>query len=77
VRVAAIWLIRLYQGTLGPFMGGRCRFYPSCSEYAVQAFSLHPAHRAGWLTARRLCRCHPFGGSGVDPVPEPKVGGTR
>ena len=69
-RSIALALIRGYQLTLGQLIGGRCRFYPSCSNYAVDAFTLHPPHRALWLTTRRLCRCHPFGGHGVDMVPE-------
>jgi putative membrane protein insertion efficiency factor len=73
LRTIALAGIRLYQVTLGPFLGGRCRYYPSCSEYATQAFNIHPPHRAAWLTTRRLCRCHPLGGSGVDPVPERKA----
>lgn len=72
-RTIAIAGIRTYQMTLGPFLGGRCRYYPSCSEYATQAFTIHPPHRAAWLTVRRLSRCHPFGGNGVDPVPEKKA----
>jgi putative membrane protein insertion efficiency factor len=47
-----------------------CRFFPSCSEYAEEAIHAHGAVRGGWLTARRLCRCRPFGPSGYDPVPE-------
>ncbi|MFT3686658.1 MAG: membrane protein insertion efficiency factor YidD [Phycisphaerales bacterium] len=68
----AIWLVRLYQVSLGLVLGGRCRFYPSCSNYAIDAFKLHPPHRAAWLATRRICRCHPLGGHGVDPVPEPR-----
>ncbi len=48
-----------------------CRYIPSCSEYAAIALHDHGAARGGWLTARRLCRCHPWGGYGADPVPEP------
>ncbi len=62
-------LVRLYQVTLRPLMGGHCRFSPSCSEYAVEALRTHGTMRAGWLIARRVLRCHPFGGGGFDPVP--------
>lgn len=66
---SAIALIRLYQLTLGPFLGGRCRFYPSCSVYATDACREWGAFRGVLLTLRRLARCHPLGGSGIDLVP--------
>lgn len=65
-----IALIRAYQIVLGPFMGGACRFEPSCSNYGIEAFRRFGAFRGFLLTARRLLRCHPFGASGYDPVPE-------
>lgn len=64
--IATIWL---YRVTLAPLMGGHCRFTPSCSAYALEAFRSLPPHRAAWLTLRRLLRCHPWGGRGFDPVP--------
>lgn len=64
-------LIRGYQLTLSPLVGPACRFAPSCSEYAREAIALHGPWRGTALGARRLSRCHPFGGSGFDPVPEP------
>lgn len=66
-----IVLIRAYQVTLAPFVGGACRFQPSCSAYAIEAIQTHGAARGSLLTIRRLSRCHPFGGAGVDPVPIP------
>ena len=62
-------MVSLYQATLRPLFGGHCRFYPTCSDYAVDALRTHGAFRGGWLVARRLLRCHPLGGSGYDPVP--------
>lgn len=62
-------LIRIYQLTISPLLGPVCRFYPSCSHYGYQAFSRHGTLRGGWLTARRLVRCHPWNPGGVDPVP--------
>ncbi len=62
-------LIRLYQLTLSPLLGPRCRFYPSCSEYALEALRLHGSRRGLWLALRRLCRCHPWHAGGIDPVP--------
>ncbi len=65
-----IAVVRLYQAVLRPIFGGQCRFFPSCSEYAVESLRRHGALRGSWLTVRRLCRCHPWGGAGYDPVPE-------
>jgi len=62
-------LIRLYQLTLSPLLGPRCRFYPSCSQYALEALRLHGSLRGGWLSAQRVCRCHPWHTGGFDPVP--------
>lgn len=62
-------LLWLYKGTLSPLLGPRCRFQPSCSNYAAEALTVHGPVRGGWLAARRVCRCHPLGGSGYDPVP--------
>ncbi len=63
---------RAYKVTLSPWIGRQCRFLPTCSDYAAEALITHGPLRGGYLTARRLCRCHPFGGSGLDPVP-PRV----
>jgi hypothetical protein len=67
-----IAVIRLYQLTLSSFLGGACRFTPSCSAYAREAIEVHGARRGAWLAARRLVRCHPLGSSGYDPVPAAK-----
>lgn len=65
-----ILLVRLYQVTLGPLVGGQCRFRPTCSHYAIEALARRGAWCGTWLTVRRLIRCHPWGGSGHDPVPD-------
>lgn len=65
-------LIWLYRHTLSLFMGRQCRFLPTCSAYADEALRVHGAWQGGKLAARRLCRCHPWGGHGYDPVP-PKM----
>ena len=61
--------VRLYQLVLSPLMPPRCRHLPTCSDYAIEALCEHGALRGGWLAARRIARCHPFGTSGFDPVP--------
>lgn len=63
-------LIRAYQWGLAPALQPRCRFLPSCSNYALEAIERHGAVRGSWLTARRIARCHPWGGHGYDPVPD-------
>jgi uncharacterized protein len=62
-------LVRGYQLVLSPLLGPRCRFYPSCSTYAVQALSTHGAVKGSWLAAGRLLHCHPWNPGGVDHVP--------
>jgi putative membrane protein insertion efficiency factor len=62
-------LHRAYKLTLSPLIGQRCRFMPTCSDYARDALIGHGFVRGGALAVRRLCRCHPWGGSGYDPVP--------
>ena len=68
-------LVYLYRWTLSPFVGMHCRFQPTCSCYSIEALEKHGAIRGGWLTVHRLARCHPWGGSGYDPVPERRHGG--
>ena len=62
-------LIRAYQLAISPLLGARCRFYPSCSQYALEAVERQGSRRGGWLAIRRLARCHPFHPGGYDPVP--------
>lgn len=62
-------LIRAYQLFLSPLVGPTCRYLPSCSDYAAEAIQRHGALAGSWLALRRLLRCHPWGGSGYDPVP--------
>lgn len=64
-----IALIRIYQVTLSPFMGGQCRYEPTCSRYAIEAYERFGPLKGSWLTVRRLLRCHPFVKGGYDPVP--------
>lgn len=70
----AVWslraAIRLYQLIIAPWLGERCRFYPSCSAYAYDALARHGLVRGLWLAIRRLSKCHPWHAGGFDPVPE-------
>jgi putative membrane protein insertion efficiency factor len=72
MRRIMISLIKLYQTILSPFVGQHCRFYPSCSSYALEALEKHGTLRGLWLSIKRVSRCHPWHEGGVDPVPEPQ-----
>lgn len=65
-------LVRFYQLLIRPFLPASCRFYPSCSAYAMEALAKHGAIKGSWLATARICRCHPWNDGGIDPVPEPK-----
>lgn len=65
-----IALLRSYKRFISPLLGPRCRFEPSCSQYAMTAIATHGPLRGGWLAVRRLGRCHPFHPGGYDPVPD-------
>lgn len=71
-----VLLLTGYRRFISPLLGPRCRFYPSCSAYALEAVQVHGALRGTWLAARRLSRCHPFHAGGVDPVPPRTPGRT-
>jgi hypothetical protein len=62
-------LIRAYQLVLSPMIGPSCRFYPSCSHYAIEAIETHGSLRGAWLTIKRISGCHPWHEGGFDPVP--------
>jgi putative membrane protein insertion efficiency factor len=68
-RRALMGLISVYQSTVGPALPPACRYQPTCSRYAYVAVERYGVFRGSWLAARRLLRCHPWGGSGYDPVP--------
>ena len=67
--------VRLYRLLLSPWVGNSCRYQPTCSVYALEALEKHGAIRGSWLAARRIARCHPWGGHGYDPVPDAKPDG--
>jgi len=70
-RRIAVWPIRLYRLTLSPLLGNNCRYYPTCSAYAIEAVLTHGVWRGGWLALARILRCHPWSAGGFDPVPPP------
>ncbi|MEO0499381.1 MAG: membrane protein insertion efficiency factor YidD [Pseudomonadota bacterium] len=69
MRGVLIFLMRGWQRFVSPALPPACRYQPTCSAYGIEAVRRHGALKGGWLTVRRISRCHPFGGSGYDPVP--------
>jgi hypothetical protein len=69
VSKVLIALVRVYQVVISPLVGPRCRFYPSCSNYAIEAMRVHGALRGSGMAAWRVLRCNPFNNGGLDPVP--------
>jgi putative membrane protein insertion efficiency factor len=70
MKAVLLALIRAYRFLLSPWVGGACRYWPTCSDYAQQAIEAHGALRGGWMMLTRLARCQPYGAGGVDPVPQ-------
>jgi len=64
-----VFLIRIYQLSISPFLGSNCRYQPTCSQYSVDAVSKYGPLKGGWLALKRISSCHPWGGHGHDPVP--------
>lgn len=69
VQSTMLGAIRVYKCTLSPLIPMTCRYLPTCADYTAEAIRTHGPLRGGWLGAKRMCRCHPFGGRGYDPVP--------
>jgi putative membrane protein insertion efficiency factor len=63
-------LVRFYQRAISPLFPPSCRYQPTCSQYAIEAIKLHGGLKGSWLALKRIGRCHPWGGSGFDPVPK-------
>jgi putative membrane protein insertion efficiency factor len=72
VAMAVIALVRIYQYVISPLLGPNCRYEPTCSSYAIEAVSQHGPIKGCWLALTRIGRCHPWGGTGYDPVPPRK-----
>ena len=69
MKALLLALLRAYQYAVRPLLGANCRFYPSCSDYAMQAVERHGAYHGAWLAIRRVLKCHPYHPGGFDPVP--------
>lgn len=69
MKTLLLALLQAYRYAISPLLGRNCRYYPCCSEYAVEAVKKYGAARGGWLGLKRVCRCHPWHPGGYDPVP--------
>jgi hypothetical protein len=69
VKLVLVALLRLYRFAISPLYGDVCRYYPTCSAYALESVQVHGAVRGSWLSVRRLARCHPWAAGGIDEVP--------
>ena len=67
-QMLVIAIVGVYRGTFGLFLGGQCRYWPTCSEYMIHAVHKHGPWRGTWRGLKRIARCHPWGGSGYDPA---------
>ena len=68
-----ILLVRFYQVAISPYMPSSCRYSPTCSHYTIEALKKHGLLKGSWFAIKRISSCHPWGGSGYDPVPEKKM----
>lgn len=72
MKALLIGCVRFYQLAISPWLGRNCRYLPTCSAYTIEAIETHGAWCGVWLGTKRICRCHPWGSSGYDPVPHKK-----
>ncbi len=77
LKTIFIGIIRFYQRVISPLKPPTCRFYPTCSHYGLEAVKRFGAIKGGWLTIKRISKCHPFHPGGIDNVPEKKINGVR
>ena len=69
INKALIKLVKIYQKFISPILGQNCRFHPTCSQYAIEALSAHGTVKGAYMAVKRILRCNPWGGSGIDYVP--------
>jgi putative membrane protein insertion efficiency factor len=69
LAIPFIWLVRFYQAAISPYIPSSCRYSPTCSSYSLQALKKYGVFKGLWLSIKRIVSCHPWGGSGYDPVP--------
>jgi uncharacterized protein len=72
MKFLLIGIVRAYQLMISPYFPPSCRYYPTCSQYAIEAIQLHGAFKGGWMATKRIGRCHPWADGGHDPVPGTK-----
>jgi len=72
LAVPFIWFVRFYQAAISPYTPASCRYSPTCSSYTIEALQKHGVFKGGLMALKRIFSCHPWGGSGYDPVPENK-----
>lgn len=77
MKAVLLFVLRAYQLVISPMLGQNCRFYPTCSNYAMQAVTLHGVCKGSLLAGKRLCKCHPWHAGGVDLVPEKESTATN
>jgi hypothetical protein len=77
LRLIPIGIIKIYQKVISPMLGPHCRFYPSCSQYAVEAIQEHGLVHGSSLSVKRILKCHPFNEGGIDNVPKKKINSDK
>lgn len=77
MKYLLIWLVRGYQIMISPYFPSSCRYHPTCSSYAIEAFKVHGSIKGVWLAIKRILRCHPWAEGGDDPVPQKQTNASQ